>query len=214
VTHMDPVNPEALNARHRSAYDRVSARFAEANAEMPVSVRESAECFLNEIGSPARILELGCGHGRDVAWFEAHGINVVGADLSSGMLAEATTRAHGPFLQLDMRHLAFGSDAFSGVWCNAAILHLPKVEVRAALCGIRRVLVPQGLLFVSIQVGEDETWESVCYAQTVDRFFARYAVGEFRLALESAGFAVIDQCDLCEGPKRHWAHYLSRRVGG
>ena len=181
-------DPEELSATHRATYDDVAARFAVANAQMPPAVLNSARQLLEIVGLPARILDLGCGHGRDAAWFEAQGAEVVAADLSAGMLTETRLRVTGPVVQLDMRALAFRPTIFDGVWSNAAILHLPRALV-----------------------GEGETWEAVSYAQPVARFFSRYATAEFGALIEDAGMRSLGVEESYGGPRRHWAHYFARR---
>jgi len=204
-------DPEDPSATHRATYDDVAARFAVVNVQMPPAVLDSARQLLEIVGAPARILELGCGHGRDAAWLEAHGVDVVAADLSAGMLAETRLRVTGPVVQLDMRALAFRSAVFDGVWSNAAMLHLPKAVVPGALAGVRRILRPGGVFFVSIQVGEGETWEAVSYGQPVARFFSRYAPAEFGALIEGAGMQLLEAEESYGGPRNHWAHYFARR---
>ena len=204
----DTVEP---NATHRATYDVIAARYAVVNAQMPSAVLDSAIQLLEMVGAPARILELGCGHGRDAAWFEAHGADVVAADLSAGMLAETRLRVTGPVVQLDMRALAFRGWVFDGVWSNAALLHLPKASVPDVLGEVRRVLKPGGVFFVSIQVGEGETWEATSYDQPRARFFSRYAPAEFGAQIEAAGMQLLTAEESYGGPRRHWAHYCARR---
>jgi len=204
-------DPEDPNATHRATYDDVAARFAVVNAQMPPAVLNSARQLLEVVGTPARILELGCGHGRDAAWFEAHGADVVAADLSAGMLAETRLRVTGPVVQLDMRALPFWGSVFDGVWSNAAILHLPKSSVPDILGEVRRILKPGGVFFVSIQVGEGETWEAVSYGQPVARLFSRYAPAEFGALIEVAGMQLLAAEESYGGPRRHWAHYFACR---
>ncbi len=206
-----PLRSESLNAGHRAAYDRVSARYALVNAEMPAQVVGSAGRFLASVGAGGVVLDLGCGHGRDMTWFEARGVRVVGADLSTGMLAEASHHVCGPLLQMDMRVPPLRDGTFRGVWCNAAILHLPKAEVLPTLGEIRRLLQPGGVLFVSVQVGTGETWEAVGYQQPISRFFARYEPEEFADFLRQAGFTVVNQDDSRASATRHWAHFLGGR---
>ena len=204
----DTVEP---NATHRATYDVIAARYAVVNAQMPAAVLDSAMQLLEMVGARARILELGCGHGRDAAWFEAHGADVVAADLSAGVLAETQQRVSGPVVQLDMRAPAFRGTVFDGVWSNAALLHLPKASVPAVLGEVRRILKPGGVFFVSIQVGEGEIWEPVSYGQPVVRFFSRYAPAEFGALIEVAGMQLLDVEESQGGPRRHWAHYFARR---
>lgn len=204
-------NQAELNATHRATYDQVAERYAVVNAQMPPAVRDSARRLLKVLGAPARILELGCGHGRDAAWFEAHGADVVAADLSTGMLAEARLRVSGPVVQLDMRAVAFRGAVFDGAWSNAALLHLPKASVPDVLGEVRRILKPGGVFFVSIRVGAGETWEAVSYGRTAARFFSRYAPEEFGALIEGSGMQLLEVEESHEGPRRHWAHYLARR---
>jgi ubiquinone/menaquinone biosynthesis C-methylase UbiE len=197
-----------LNATHRATYDEVAERYAVVNAQMPTAVLDSARQLLEIVGAPAHILDLGCGHGRDGAWFEVHGVDIVAADLSAGMLAEARLCVTGPVAQLDMRALAFRGQVFDGVWSNAAMLHLPKASVPDVLGEVRRVLKPGGAFFVSIAVGAGEMWEAESYGRSMPRFFSRYAPAEFGALIEIAGMQLLAIEASHGGP---WAHYFARR---
>lgn len=202
---------DRLNTIHRATYNGVAARYAVVNEQMPPAVLDSAQQLLVAVGASARILELGCGHGRDAAWFEARGAYVVAVDLSAGMLAETQRRVSGPIVQLNMRDLAFRDMTYDGVWSNAAMLHLPKSLVPQALSEVRRVLRPDGVFFVSLQVGAGESWEAVSYGQPRARFFSRYAPTEFAELIAAAGMEVFDLQESHGGPRKHWVHYFARR---
>jgi SAM-dependent methyltransferase len=203
---------EQLNARHRETYNLVTARYAEVNADLPPMVAAAAERFLAELVAGARVLDLGCGHGRDMAWFEAAGVRVTGADLARGMLFQARIRVAGPLVELDMRSPAFRERCFDGVWCNAAILHLPVCEVPETLVRIRHILKHAGICFYSVQIGSGEDWEPQSYGEPAPRFFTRYRPGDFGSLLCGAGFAIVAYEESPESSPRQWAHYLARRV--
>ena len=141
------------------------------------------------VGASAHVLDLGCGAGRDMAWLDSQGATVVGSDLSAGMLIRARRQARGSLVQMDMRRLAFQTECFQGVWCSAALLHLPKADAPHALAEVRRVLIPGGALFLAVQEGTGEGWERTTrYGESVERFFARYDVTEMSTMLTSNGF--------------------------
>ncbi len=131
MTNLDPIR------RNRTAYDQMAGRFSERNAEMLPYVSEAADRLLEALRLAGRadqlVLDLGCGAGRDAAWLEDRGARIVGADLSRGMLSEARKRVRGPLCQLDMRCLPYPDQTFAAVWCQAALLHLPKALAPAAL---------------------------------------------------------------------------------
>lgn len=210
---------QAITGRVRAAYDRIAPDFAARNAGMPAEYSDVlGPRLLRAAGrlaapAPVRVLDVGCGAGRDMAWLEAQGASVVGVDLSAGMLAQARPRARGPLLQMDMRRLAFASGLFHAVWCSASLLHLPKADAPFALAEMRRVLVPGGVLMVALHAGEGEGWEPSAYAGPVERFFARYTLEEAEALLASTGFAVHERGESAAGTRR-WLRFLATRPFG
>lgn len=178
-----------ISSRVQAAYDRIAAEYARVNAEMPPDLVASAQELVRRLGKPAHILDIGCGHGRDMAWFEAQGMVVTGVDLSAGMLTQARRLVAGKLLMMDMRNLAIPSARFDGAWCCAALLHLPKNKAPGALKEIRRILKLGGALVLSIQEGSGEGWEGG-YGDGAERFFARYAESEMKALLTDSGFVV------------------------
>ena len=135
---------------------------------------------------------------------------MIGADLSAGMLTLAQAAIPGRAVQLDMRHLAFANGAFTGVWCMASLLHLPKADALGALREMHRVLIPGGALVLGVQGGAGEGWEGVVYAASAERFFARYQPEEVATLLTSTGFTV-RQCGETDERGRHWLQFFAVR---
>lgn len=136
-----------------------------------------------------RVLDVGCGPGRDAAHLQEHGLQVVGIDASTGMIEEARKRVPPPaeFIQMDMRKLDFPDDSFDGVWCNASLLHIPRDEVQQVLSEIHRVL-HYGPLFLAVKEGEGDA--IVGEAEGEPRFFTYFTIHEIQLLVEHAGFDV------------------------
>jgi SAM-dependent methyltransferase len=175
----------------QAAYDQIAAQYAARNAAMPQALVAAGSRFLELLGSAVPILDVGCGAGRDMAWLESRGATVVGADLSRRMLALAQPVARGPLLQMDMLFPGLRAASFAGVWCCASLLHLPKGQASVALAQMHCVLVPHGVLFLSLQQGSGEGWEEGPYPG-VKRFFARYSPDELAMLLAQNGFQVIE----------------------
>lgn len=90
-----------------------------------------------------QILDIGCGIGRESAWLSSHGADVVGMDLSPGMIDVAIQ--HSPAIDFrvgNIEALDFHDD-FDIVFCQAALHHLPRVEM--AIGRIYEALKPDGL---------------------------------------------------------------------
>ncbi len=192
----------------QSAYDQLVDRYAQAN-HTPLSgdLLALAERLAQRLAPGKRLLDVGCGTGRDLAWFAGRGLRGVGVDLSAGMLAFAQAHLEMPRLaQMNLLRLGFPAACFDGLWVCASLLHLPKTAALAALAEFRRVLRPDGALALSIQGGAGETWEA-SYGTPIERFFARYEPEEMAARLAAAGFTV-QQTTVSSQAAKRWISYL------
>lgn len=179
-----------VSRRVQAAYDQVVDIYAERNHRDAADFLNVPIRMLSErAGATGRILDLGCGTGRDMAQFERQGANIIGGDLSSGMLKFAQKQVTSPLIMMDMRTLPFVESSFAGVWSCASLLHIPKAEAPTVLQEIWRILTPSGMLILSIQEGDGEQWDGG-YVEGIERFFARYQNDEMRAMLTGVGFNV------------------------
>jgi ubiquinone/menaquinone biosynthesis C-methylase UbiE len=196
-----------ISQRIEAVYDRIAAEYAASDGKMLPSLVERGTLFLSSIGPGARVLDVGCGAGRDMAWMEAQGFHVTGVDLSTGMLDQARRLVQGKLLHMDMSHLAFPPASFEGIWCNASLLHIPKAQAPEVLGQMHRVLIPGGWLYFSLQEGDGERWEVTRFG--VERFFARYVSEEAEALLSQTGFSV-DKRYQDQTGLRPWLNFLAR----
>ena len=190
----------------QTTYDQIVLDYARRNHfNMSDNLVALARELAEHSGPSGRLVDIGCGTGRDMAWFEFHKITTIGIDLSMGMLAYARENVHGELVSMNMRNLGFREAFFDGVWCCASLLHLPKAEAVYALQEIRRILKLGGMLILSIQEGKDEGWEdgSIPGAK---RFFARYQENEMKNILSANKFAVL-KTDSSQTVERNWLSF-------
>lgn len=95
----------------------------------------------------ARVLDLGCGEGRDSVFFASRGFDVTGADVSLAGLRKAERLAREEGLEVrwlhgDVGHLAF-EEPFDLVYSCGAIHYVPRRE-RARLFPRLQALTPPG----------------------------------------------------------------------
>lgn len=201
--------------RHQTeeAYDLIAQEYAVRHHEMPERLTELGACFLRDLAPGSRILDVGCGSGRDMAWMEAQGFHLTGIDLSLGMLAQARQRARGEIIHMDMCLLTFPDASFEGVWCCSSLLHVPHAQAPQALRQMRRVLAPGGTLFLSLLEGDGEVWEpETSEFANVQRLFVHYPQVVVTLYLSQAGLVPVEQYRDTAGT-HIWLNVLARAVG-
>ncbi len=106
--------------------------------------------------SGARVLDAGCGSGRDSLVFLAKGHDVTAFDASEAMSRLASGRLGFPVLRMSFDEVEF-EDAFDGVWACASLVHVPRQDLSGALRRLARALKPGGVLYASFKYGDAET---------------------------------------------------------
>lgn len=117
-----------------------------------VGISRWLEGFMQMLPAGARILELGCGGGRDAEALLAHGFDVVPTDGAPAMAATAEQRLGRPVRVLRFDELS-DIEAYDAVWANASLLHVPRAGLDPVLARIWRALKPGGVHFASYKAG-------------------------------------------------------------
>ncbi len=108
--------------------------------------------FLNYLRPNSRILDLGCGSGRDSLFFKSRGFSVTAVD-GSPEICKQTSSLIGD----DVRCLLFEDldyrNRFQGIWACASLLHVPKDDMQMVLKKVSVALVMHGILYVSYKYG-------------------------------------------------------------
>ena len=193
-----------------ASYDQVAAQFAARWCHL--RLERALDTFTRYLTGQRRVLDLGCGPGRDAGFLGQLGCQVAGLDLSAGMLAEARQRLPGtPLICADQRHLPLAPGSFDGVWACASLLHLPRAEFPSTLAQVSRLLRrPGGILHLAMKVGQGERW--VTDEAGHRYFFAYYSPSEIETALALAGFQVLETwiSPNQAGQREPWINAVSR----
>jgi SAM-dependent methyltransferase len=97
--------------------------------------------------TPARILDAGCGSGRNMLELAHHG-SVTGVELSHTSAGLARARHAGDVIEGSVMQMPFPDDSFDLAVSLDVIEHLE--DDRAALAELRRVVTPDGALLVTV----------------------------------------------------------------
>jgi len=184
-------------------YDSKAAAFRAGTQEH--DVRQNIDALLRHIQAPApfRILDFGCGPGRDLAAFLQLGHQPVGLDGSKEFVAMAREATgcevwHQDFLALDLP-----SAHFDGVFANASLFHVPRADLPRVLAQLNACLKPSGVLFSSNPRGSNqEGWHGARYGVYHD-------LESWRRLLAQAGFTELEHYYRPQGLPREQQPWLA-----
>ncbi len=113
------------------------------------------QTFTRHLPPDARVLDAGCGSGRDSKAFREMGYQVVAFDASSEMVALARRHSGVEVAQMTFTDVD-ALERYDGIWCCASLLHVPHRELPAAMRRLARALKPGGVWYVSFKYGDGE----------------------------------------------------------
>ena len=111
--------------------------------------------FLSRVKSGGHILDLGCGSGRDSAYFMQHGYQVTAMDGSEEMCRVASNLTGLKVEQMLFQDITW-QNVFDGVWACSSLLHCYKDELPTVLQKVADSLKSTGTLYVSFKYGDFE----------------------------------------------------------
>jgi SAM-dependent methyltransferase len=177
---------QEISARTLAHYRRFAAGYRDGTWDHDVS--QNIDALLGAIrrAPPFRVLDLGCGPGRDLVAFRAPGHEAVGLD-GCPEFAQMARAASGCEVWLqDLLALQLPAGHFDGVFANAVLFHVPSQALPRVLGELRATLRADGVLLSSNPRGRNEEgWADGRYACFYD-----FAI--WRQVVEHAGFSLID----------------------
>ena len=144
-----------------------------------------------------KVLDVGCGTGRDLSFLLGNGKDAYGLDPSREMLAAAHQALGARGLSSEGRLFVgalpdlsqFAESEFDGVLCSAVLMHLPEEELFDAVYALRRVLRPGGTLLVSVPVTRSDV-DPITRRDGGGRLFTELPAPKLHLLFERIGFVV------------------------
>ena len=141
-------------------YEHNAKYFFEATVDVDMS--PLYQRFLPSMPYGGRILDAGCGSGRDLRAFARLGYSVTAFDASPALIALAEAYAGQPVFRARFQDIDW-RESFDGVWACASLLHLPAVELPDALRRLAVALVSGGILYASFKYGHGEREDQGCH---------------------------------------------------
>lgn len=152
-----------------------------------ITERTNQDHFLSFLKPGARILDFGCGSGRDTAYFREKGFDVTPADGSEGMCRFASEYLKTPVRLLEFNELD-EEEVYDGIYASASIMHLEYEKLVEVFPKMIRALKSNGIIYVSFKYGEEDGFLGKRYYCYMNEERFGKMIGQFEaLAIEEQG---------------------------
>jgi SAM-dependent methyltransferase len=180
------------------------------NRTSNADLQEVYQKFLKYVPNRGRILDAGCGSGRDSKFFISKGYDAVPFDGSIEMVGMASKLLGKPALHMLFQDINF-SNEFHAVWANASLLHIPYENLEEIIQKFHKALLPSGILYASFKYG-------TCMRQVEDRFF--FDMSEKTIESYLKGFfhplevwkSADTRSKVAPSPDKSWLNFIAKRI--
>lgn len=187
-------------------YEQNAAAFVAGTQQADMS--EQYGFFLKQLPSGCKLLDLGCGSGRDSAYFSSLGFAVTALDGSTELCKLAKENYGIDALCIRFEELSFGGE-FDGIWACASLLHVRKAHMPEILGKVSAALKPGGILYASFKYGTGEHFQN-------GRFFNNYTEADLPTLLTPETRLTLleyritgDVRPECAG--QHWLSFIAKK---
>ena len=122
--------------------------------------------FLPLVKDKGKILDVGCGSGRDVKAFNSLGYNSIGIDASKELVAKANSIIQGKIFVMKYLDIAWVNE-FDGIWACASLLHEELNNIENVIQKLWKSLRVNSPFYMSFKYGENNYIKN-------ERFFQNY----------------------------------------
>lgn len=167
-------------------YERHARRFRDGTWDHDVS--QNINALLRHIDAelPYRLLDFGCGPGRDLLEFTRRGHVAVGLDGSAHFVRMAREASGCEVWLQNFLTLDLPAAEFDGIFANASLFHVPSRHAPDVLARLFYALKPGGVLCCSNPRGDNqEGWSG-------ERYGTYYDYPAWRAMMESVGFVELE----------------------
>lgn len=177
-----------------------------------------APTFEKAYPAKGRILDVGCGSGRDLAILLKSGRDVYGLEACPQLIDEAV-RYHpelsGRIIQGVLPHCAIPFDgSFDGVLCSAVLMHIAPVHYLDCIFFIKESLKPGGIVLYSVPASRPDVGKTN-HRDAVGRLFVEDAAHQIKSIFLNQSFQLLEEFENTDSLGREgvrWSSVLMQRI--
>lgn len=187
-------------------YNKHAEEFTASTFE--VDMESLYQPFLAELLESTRILDVGCGSGRDTLAFKNKGYQVDAIDYSEELVKKAS-RLTGIPIKLKSFYEIDDYEAYDGIWACASLLHCERNHLKEVIGKLVSALKPNGALYMSFKYGNGDREKDGRQFTDLDEVQAKALLEQFDNVQQIQQWITVDK-----RPDRQekWLNLLLRKL--
>lgn len=183
------INPKVSITQQ--SYEKVASAYYSATLGQSVAQDQMDE-FMNMVNPPAKVLDIGCGPGRDTK-FLTKKYSVTGIELVKKFANIASfENPNAKIINADIITYDLPKNEYKGIWSRDALHHIPDEHLDSVFKKIADSMVEGGIFYMIVREGQGEIIEKEKkkYSE-IERFYHLFSTEELQDRAKKAGLKII-----------------------
>lgn len=189
----------------------------------PIDPSFYLEPFARRLAPRCRILDIGCGSGRDLLWLKDKGFQVTGFERSPGLAGIARKKTECSVIEGDFESYDFSGLSADAILASGSLVHLPHHRLSQVIQNFLKAIKntqgsgkqppdsdqPQTHLYISLKEGTGK------WTDKKGRVFYLWQAEELSVLFGKLGFSVLDfsRTESAMGTGEIWLGYVLKKMG-
>lgn len=158
---MDAIKKNEIKSAYDKCANQFAAQFFHELYKKP-NDRKLLNLFAERTINRGKVLEIGCDPGEIANYLKMKDVDISGIDISDKMVE--TARRLNPVIEFnfgDVFNLKYDNDTSAGIVAFYLIVNFPKDDILSAFLEIKRVLIKNGIFFLSFHIPMDTKYARI-----------------------------------------------------
>jgi len=188
----------------KQSYEENSRAFIEKWKDSNKENNGKIETFINLLSPDAKILDVGAGFGKDVAYFCERGFDCIGIDFCDEFITKSKTLYTNVEIQkMSFQEIVFSENKFDALWSRGALFHISKKDFNSVLNKLSMILKPNGVFYIQLIAGNHDGIIDRIGDIEAPAHYSYYSDEELKYIMSKYGFDYIKEYPI-EGWLNHY----------
>jgi SAM-dependent methyltransferase len=161
------------------------------------------EYFAKLMPEGSKLLDIGCGFGRDVFYFQQKGITSCGIDISDEMVRIGKEKYGNidifveDFFNINS---IYNSNEFYGIWIRGVTFHYSKLRLNPFFKSLNNILKQEGFLYLQVSNKKGNYKKNISNTSEKAQYYF-YSMNQLLVTLNNVGFVLYEDLsnnkDIC-----------------
>ena len=176
----------------KKTYDAIAVKYEE-EAKDDWKNKDIIDKFLRYLNNNSSILDIACGTGELLKYYDNKGFKTTGIDISESMIKITKNKVpNAKIINKSLYNIDEIDEKFDGISATFIFVHIPKEKINEVISKINNRLIKNGIFFTVFTTSQKEGLQKEPLDNNYNYYVVNYSNKEICEILKNNGFEILE----------------------